>query len=83
MNGNDRPNIVIEVSPEGNVRAYAISHLEDLWHDYLYFKRQAEAAFHQSSSLLLQKRYLRVAIVLLQAYLEGVVNRFCIGLGGV
>jgi len=78
MNSNDETSIVIEVSQEGDVEAYAVSCLEDLWHDYLHFKRQAEETFHQSSSPLLHKRYLRVAIVLLQAYLEGVVNRFCI-----
>lgn len=78
MNGNGRPNIVIEVGSEGDISAYAISHLEDLWHDYLYLRKRAEEAFHQSSSPFLHRRYLRVATLLLQAYLEGVVNRFCV-----
>ena len=66
--------ITIEDKPNGSIESVQILHvsiLEDLWHDYLHFKKQAK-----SNSLFRQKRYLRAAILVLVAYLEGVVNRW-------
>jgi len=66
--------ITIEHKPNGSIESVEvlqISILEDLWHDYLHFKKEARA-----SSSFRQKRYLRAAILVFVAYLEGVVNRW-------
>lgn len=49
-----------------------VSILEDLWHDYLFFKEQA-----QKTVGFEHKRYLRVSLLVFMAYLEGVVNHWC------
>ncbi|HSL45739.1 MAG TPA: hypothetical protein VK897_20060 [Anaerolineales bacterium] len=69
--------IRIVIKKDGSpTQAYAISILEDLWHDYLFFKKQAELV-SSSETVLLSKRYLRVAVLLLMSYVEGVANRWC------
>jgi hypothetical protein len=75
MNKKAEIRIVIE-KESGSTHAYAISILEDLWHDYLFFKKQAELS-SSSKTVLLSKRYLRVAVLLLLSYVEGAVNRWC------
>lgn len=68
--------IKIGVGADGEVEVTAMSMLEDLWHDYLHFKGKAEEAGVNGSRFTC-KRYLRVALVVLLAYLEGVVNQWC------
>src|SRR3972149_2253333 len=65
--------IAIKSKPNrlGDIEITHVSILEDLWHDYLYFKKQAK-----NSSTFLQKRYLRAALLVLISYLEGVTNRW-------
>jgi hypothetical protein len=65
---------VVEFEPieQGHVRVKTISILEDYWHDYLHFKQIA--ATEKGKSELRHRRYLRVALLTLIAYAEGVVN---------
>jgi len=70
--------IIVEISPDGNVvDMLALNALEDLWHDYQYFKKRAEACLNEAL-LLRHKRYLRAALLSLISYLEGVVSKWCI-----
>ncbi|MBE7467765.1 MAG: hypothetical protein HS114_01315 [Anaerolineales bacterium] len=54
----------------------AISIVEDLWLDYLFFKKQALIALEENKSFL-HKRYLRVTLLTLMSYFEAVVNNWC------
>ncbi len=63
-------------SPDGSILVESISLLEDLWHDYLAVREIAltHEGLTTRTDRLLAKRYLRIAVLLLNAYLEGVVN---------
>lgn len=67
-------NVVVTFEPgeAGHVQVKTISILEDYWHDYLHFKQMA--ATDKGKSQLRHRRYLRVALLILIAYAEGVVN---------
>ena len=72
--------IQILFSPSGDeVRVETVSILEDLWHDFQFFKSQA-ANLEQSTvppgALLLVKRYRRTALLMLVFYFEGVLNHW-------
>jgi hypothetical protein len=61
----------------GSARVETISILEDLWHDFEYFKSRAARLDRPGASAgehLRAKRYRRAAIVMLAFYFEGVVN---------
>ncbi|HYJ84827.1 MAG TPA: hypothetical protein VEW46_02065 [Pyrinomonadaceae bacterium] len=68
----------ILISPDGE-EIKTISILEDYWHDYLYFKEQANLALKEDSQLK-NRRYSRAALLVLMAYLEGVVNQWSISI---
>jgi hypothetical protein len=71
--------IRVVIPRSGEVTVETISILEDLWHDYLFFRSQA-AAIEQpevtADGRLVAKRYRRAALLMLVFYLEGVVNRW-------
>lgn len=57
----------------GEVEILTVSILEDLWHDYLHFKKKAiETA--KDDSPFIKRRYTRAAMVFLFAYFDAVVN---------
>jgi len=66
----------ITIKTDGTVQAFSISILEDLWQDYLHFKKQA-GLFLSPDKLPQHKRYVRVAALLLISYFEGITNRWC------
>jgi hypothetical protein len=71
--------IRILISPSGDSQIETVSILEDLWHDYEFFKSQAANLEQQPTSpdeLFLVKRYRRAALLMLVFYLEGVVNQW-------
>ena len=54
-----------------------VSMLEDLWHDFEFFRNEAAARDQPDGSAtdrLVAKRYYRAALLLLMFYLEGVAN---------
>jgi hypothetical protein len=66
---------VVIGSNTAGITSIEISHisiLEDLWHDYNYYKNQAKTV-----TSFRQKRCLRTAFIILFAYFDGVVNRWC------
>ena len=68
--------VVMTIDEDGTAKAYAISLLEDLWHDVLYFEYQA---LNTSTEVrpLLHQRFLRAGLLCLFAYLEGVTHQWC------
>jgi hypothetical protein len=63
----------------GSALVETVSVLEDLWHDFVYFKERAGHLNRPKASVsdrLRAKRYQRSAIVMLAFYFEGVVNRW-------
>jgi hypothetical protein len=73
---NEDVSVVITIGPDlKGMQITHISILEDLWHDYLYFKKQAESVSREVE-LFRHQRYLRAALLVLIAYLEGVANRW-------
>ena len=70
--------IRITIPPDGrDVTVETISMLEDLWHDFQFFKFEGKRLLDGVSSpnnLLLVKRFHRAALLLLMFYLEGVIN---------
>jgi hypothetical protein len=72
--------IQILISPSGDeVRVETVSILEDLWHDFQFFKSQAanlEQSTASPGALLLVKRYHRTALLMLVFYFEGVLNHW-------
>lgn len=69
----------ILLKPDGSSHVESISILEDLWHDFQYFKRKATNVYQPNGpaqDLLTAKRYRRVALLTLVFYFEGVVNRY-------
>ena len=72
--------IEVLISPSGEeVRILSVSILEDLWHDFQFFKSQAARLEQPSASpdgQFLVKRYRRAALLLLVFYFEGVVNHW-------
>jgi hypothetical protein len=64
------------VIKDGTMTVFCISTTEDLWHDYLYFKVQANA-LNTPTNEILRLRYLRAAVSAFYAYVEGVVNEWC------
>jgi hypothetical protein len=72
--------IVVKISPDGKVvEMFTLNALEDLWHDYRYFKKRAEVYLAEGLPLR-HKRYLRAALLSLISYLEGVVSKWCISI---
>jgi hypothetical protein len=68
----------IVVSPDGQTRVETLSTLEDLWHDFLFFKLRGEEcdqAFSETDRLT-AKRYRRAALLTIIFYFEGVLNRW-------
>ena len=71
--------IRVTIAPDGKTTIESISVLEDLWHDYLFFKSRAAELDQPSATLtdgLLLKRYYRAALLALVCYFEGVLNRW-------
>lgn len=72
--------IQILFSPSGKVRIETVSILEDLWHDFQFFKSQAanleQATAPPQDALLVVKRYRRAALLMLVFYFEGVLNHW-------
>lgn len=71
--------IEIQCAPSGDVTVKTVSVLEDLWHDYEFFKRRAaklEQGPPAPDELFLVKRYRRAALLMLVFYFEGVVNQW-------
>jgi len=71
--------IQVLISPSGDAHIETVSILEDLWHDYEFFKRQAvnlEQRPTAPDELFLVKRYRRAALLMLVFYFEGVVNQW-------
>lgn len=64
----------------GSFRFETISILEDLWHDYQFFRDRALEIENTTQAppgeQFIAKRYHRAALVMLVFYLEGVVNRW-------
>lgn len=68
----------ILIREDGAMEMFAVNLLEDLWHDYQYYIGQAEeSAKEGNSAIFLTKRHLRTSLIVLMAYLEGVLNRWC------
>jgi hypothetical protein len=73
----------ITINNNGTVEAEYVSILEDLHHDYLYFKGRAERynrGAKGTQGWFQVKRYQRAALLALMSYLEGVVNHWLQGL---
>jgi hypothetical protein len=71
--------IQILISPSGDSKIETVSILEDLWHDYEFFKTQAANLEQRPTTpdeLFLVKRYRRAALLMLVFYFEGVVNQW-------
>lgn len=71
--------IQILISPSGDATVETVSALEDLWHDYEFFKSQAASLERRATApndMFLVKRYRRAALLMLVFYFEGVVNRW-------
>jgi len=64
--------VIITIGENGSATIETVSILEDLWHDYLYFRDTAIKA----TDLLPRKRFERAALMALIAYAEGVVNQW-------
>lgn len=71
--------VIMTIDEDGTAKAYAISLLEDLWHDVLYFEHQAHNTSIDARPLLHQ-RYLRAGLLCLFAYFEGVTRQWCYAL---
>ena len=64
---------------DGNARVETISALEDLWHDFEFFRERAiefDDPTGTPTDLLIAKRYRRAALLSLLIYVEGVINRW-------
>src|SRR5262249_11730996 len=67
------------VAVDGRTQVETISALEDLWHDFQFFKlRSSELDLSANSPAdhLIAKRYRRVALLALVFYFEGVFDRW-------
>lgn len=76
MNDDNDISLYFRIDKEGNIHEFAISLLEDMWHDYLYFMEQANH-YKDGKSDFLTRRYLRVSLLTLIVYAEAVINRWC------
>jgi len=69
----------VDIAPNGRVAVETISALEDLWHDFEYFRNRANELDDSASSptdQLIAKRYRRAALLMLLIYFEGVLNQW-------
>ena len=66
----------IVIGPDGTTTATTVDLLEDLWYDFLSFRRQADVAVRRKD-LLKTKQHQRAALFTLKPYLTGVANRWC------
>lgn len=66
--------IHVTITPNGDSELVALNTREDLFQDYIYFLNQAKATPDQHDSVLLHKRFLRAALLVLLAYMESVIN---------
>jgi hypothetical protein len=76
--------ITVTIPPDGGpITVETISILEDLWHDYQFFRCRANALDCPGSKpgdRLVAKRFRRAALLMLHFYREGVANRWLKGL---
>jgi len=68
--------IEVTIGSDGNIAVLTVSTIEDLWHDYQYFRDAATAASSEEPAFE-QKRFLRAALVLFVAHCAGVVDSWC------
>lgn len=71
--------IEVLIYPSGDFKVKTVSILEDMWHDYEFFKSQAadlEKRPATPDEMFLVKRYQRAAVLMLVFYFEGVVNHW-------
>jgi hypothetical protein len=71
------------ISPTGDTSVETVSIIEDLWHDYQFFKSQAadiEISPVTPDGEFVVKRYRRAALLMLVFYFEGVLNRWLRGI---
>jgi hypothetical protein len=71
--------IRVTIGEGGNPTIESISALEDLWHDFEFFKKRAVELDGQTKTptdRLIAKRNRRVALLSLLVYFEGVLNRW-------
>lgn len=71
--------IRVTIASDGNATVETISALEDLWHDFEFFKRQGielDDPAKSPTDRLIAKRYRRAALLALLVYFEGVLNRW-------
>ena len=64
---------------DGTAKVETISALEDLWHDFQFFKERAlelDEPERSPTDRLVAKRYRRAALLTLLVYFEGVLNRW-------
>jgi hypothetical protein len=67
--------VQITISEDGSrAQVETISSLEDLWHDFEFFKSAAVGVSSPTGEQLVVKRHQRAALLFLIFYLEGVVN---------
>jgi hypothetical protein len=76
--------ITLTIPPNGqSIAVETISILEDLWHDYQFFRGQAsmlDCPGFKPGDRLVAKRFRRAALLMLHSYREGVANRWLRGL---
>jgi hypothetical protein len=71
--------IRVTIGGDGNAKVETMSALEDLWHDFQFFKGQAlecDEPTRTPMDHLIAKRYRRAALMALIVYLEGVLNHW-------
>jgi hypothetical protein len=68
--------IQVTIGPDGTSAILAVSTIEDLWHDYQYFRDAASAA-SSAEPAFDQKRLLRAALMMFVAHCAAVVDRWC------
>lgn len=70
--------IRVSIGLDGHISIESISMLEDLWHDYRYFRARADVLDQEwtPTGHLVAKRYSRAALLILMCYFEGVVNHW-------
>jgi len=75
--------IRVTIGADGDTTVETISALEDLWHDFQFFKERAiefDDPARTPTEHLIAKRYRRAALPALLVYLEGVLNNWLAGL---
>jgi hypothetical protein len=65
--------IIVTVSRDGIASVHGISLLDDLWEDYEFFRKKAQAT-GPDKDLWLYKRYARASLLAFFGFLDGVLN---------